>query len=107
MDDGFFHRVFTQLELSISWLNSLLKAVGLGLLVAVAVVNFDAIASGFRGLVEKLPGLVKVSAFGVTIETNPADIEKTVKIRQWIHPISAGELGEATIKECRRGAEES
>ena len=88
MDNGFFQRFFTQLERSISWLVSLLKAVGLGLLVTVAVVNFDAIASGFGGLFEKLPGIVKVSAFGVTIETNPADIEKTVKFSdgatQWL-----------------------
>lgn len=78
-EDSFTHKFFGALERGLSWIDSLTKAVGVGILVALLALNFDAIASGLRGFAEKLPQLVKVSAFGVNVELDPAAIEANVK----------------------------
>lgn len=78
-EDSVIHRFFATLERGLSWIDSLTKAVGVGILVALLALNFDAIASGLRGFAEKLPQLVKVSAFGVNVELDPAAIEANVK----------------------------
>ncbi|WP_036282270.1 hypothetical protein [Methylocystis sp. ATCC 49242] len=79
MDNGFFQRFFATLERSLSWLESLLKAVFLGVLTAVVLLNFDVITSGFRGLAQKLPLLVEVNALGVGAKFSPAEINRKVK----------------------------
>lgn len=71
--------VLARMERALSWLNSLTKAVGLGVVVALLALNFDAIQTGLRGLAEKLPNLVKISAFGVNFELNPDAMEKLFK----------------------------
>jgi hypothetical protein len=79
MNDNLFDRYFNSLERGISGVSSLLKAAGLGILIAVAAFNFDVILSGFRGVVQQLPRLTKVSAIGVTAEFDTAGIAKSVK----------------------------
>lgn len=78
-DESFVHRLFASLERGLSWFDSLAKAVGVGIVIAILGLNFDALQAGVRGLAEKLPHLVKVSAFGVNVELDPAAIEADVK----------------------------
>lgn len=80
MDNSVFQAFFALLERMLSSLNSLIKAVGLGILIAVAVLNFDVIMSGFRSLFERLPHLTKISGFGAGAEfaSTPSAITKTV-----------------------------
>lgn len=71
--------LLARLERALSWLNSLTRAIGVGIVVALVALNFGAIQNGLRGLAEKLPSLVKVSAFGVNFELNPDGMEKLFK----------------------------
>lgn len=79
-DDGDLpHRYFTALERGLTSLNGLVRAVGVGVLVAVIVLNFNAIAAGVHGLAEKLPHILKFNALGVNVELDRASIEASVK----------------------------
>ncbi len=80
MDEkSFIHRFFVTLERSLSWLDSLAKAIGLGIFVAVLALNFNAIVAGVHGLAEKLPHLVKFSALGVNVELDPETLASQFK----------------------------
>lgn len=72
MDDGAYQSFLTIVERLLSSLNSLIKAIGLGILIAVAVLNFDVIQSGFRSLFEKMPQIARVSGFGLNAEFKDA-----------------------------------
>jgi len=83
MDDRPFQGFSALIEGALSWLNGLLKAVGLGLLIAVVALNFDVMLSGVRGLFQQLPRLAKVSALGVSVEIDRAAIGKLVNAKDF------------------------
>lgn len=103
MNNGAFKEFFALLERMFASLNGLIKAVGLGVVIAVAVLNFDVIQLGFRTLFEKLPELAKVSAFGLGVEFNSAVSKKTVLARD----LTTGSLreywGDAQVANASKG----
>ena len=108
MDNSVFQAFFALLERMLSSLNSLIKAVGLGILIAVAVLNFDVIMSGFRSLFERLPHLTKISGFGAGAEfaSTPSAITKTVTECDVLDARPPRQLEGQAIRQCVRRIEE-
>jgi|GEM_PF-1406385 hypothetical protein len=100
---GVFAKIAGLTDRLLNWLNSLTKAVALGLVVAVMIASFGSIVDGVRGLAEHLPNIAKISAFGGSVEMNLANVDKDIKSRSFRTEDLSANWGDAQSKNAVEG----